>query len=141
MGYSVRPTGRLHLPAADDVAAATAIRAALAVRDGWFSEEICPDAGAVADLAWVGAAQVVRDGDWIEFARDEQGDAKWSEQATAFYVELAPFVRAGTVSCTGEDGSTWAYAYADGKITQQGWNAWDCSLEPFGEPVYPWRET
>jgi hypothetical protein len=81
------------------------------------------------------AASITCDGDWIEFGYDDAGDPKWSERATAFYVAIAPFVRSGTVHIEGEHTAHWSYTYADGQITQQGWNGWDGSIEPFGEPV------
>ncbi|MFC0031891.1 hypothetical protein ACFFMM_20420 [Micromonospora chaiyaphumensis] len=86
-------------------------------------------------MAEEAGASVVRDGDWIEFGYDDEGDPKWSDQATAFYVAIAPFVRSGTVHVEGEDGARWSYTYAGGQVTQQGWNGWDGSVEPFGEPV------
>jgi hypothetical protein len=135
MGYLVRPSGRLHVPAADDAAAVAAIKAAWAQGDG-FDPDGWPPSDTLTDIAWVAAAAVERDGDWIEFAYDDAGDPKWSDSATAFYVALAPFVRTdGTVEIEGEDGSTWTYTYAGGQITQDGWNGWDGTLEPFGEPV------
>ncbi len=63
------------------------------------------------------AASITRDGDRIEFGRGN-GDGKWSDQATAFYVEIAPFVRSGTVHLYGE--GAWSHTYAAGQVTQQG---------------------
>ncbi|MCP3784700.1 hypothetical protein NLX85_15115 [Micromonospora sp. A3M-1-15] len=135
MGYLVRPSGRLNLPASEDVAAVAAATAAMAVRDGWYSPGVSPSDDTLADMAEAAGASISRDGDWIEFGEDDQGDPKWSDQATAFYVAIAPFVRSGIVQIEGEDGARWSYTYADGRITQQGWNGWDGSIEPFGEPV------
>ncbi|WP_203880728.1 hypothetical protein [Planotetraspora kaengkrachanensis] len=135
MGYLVWPSGRLNLPESDDVAAVAAVKAAMAVRDGWFKPDASSSNETLADMAeWAGAS-VIRDGDWIEFGYDDGGDPKWSDQATAFYVAIAPFVRSGIVQIEGEDGFGWSYTYADGQITQQGWNGWDGSIEPFGENV------
>ncbi|MEV4534153.1 hypothetical protein AB0J82_10005 [Asanoa sp. NPDC049518] len=135
MGYLVWPSGRLHLPASDDLAAVAAATAAWARHDGWFGPGDSAPGDTLADVAEFAAASITRDGDWIEFRYDDAGDPKWSEQATAFYVAIAPFVRSGTVKIEGEDGSTWSYTYADGKVTQDGWNGWDGSVEPFGESV------
>ncbi|MER6592680.1 hypothetical protein ABT214_12655 [Micromonospora purpureochromogenes] len=137
MGYNVEPSGRLNLSESDEVAAVAAVKAAMAVRDGWFDPDVFPSGDTLADMAWAAAASITRDGDWIEFGHDDEGDPKWSDQATAFYVAIAPFVRSGIVHIEGEDGSRWSYTYGDGQITQQGWNGWDGSIEPFGEHVDP----
>ncbi|MEK8109731.1 hypothetical protein NKG94_45390 [Micromonospora sp. M12] len=94
----------------------------------------------MVDLAVTARASITRDGDWLEFGADDEGDPKWSDQATALYVAIAPFVRSGTVHIEGEDGARWSYTYADGHVTQQGWNGWDGSVEPFGEyvDIPPW---
>src|SRR6185312_13566065 len=95
MGYSVRSAGRLHLPRPDEAAAVAAVKAA------WELDRVAAGE-TLSAVAWVAAAAITRDGDWLVVGRDEDGDAKWSHQATAFYVELAPFVRAGTVHFEGE---------------------------------------
>ncbi|MEU8209002.1 hypothetical protein AB0B85_07355 [Micromonospora sp. NPDC049044] len=135
MGYAVNPSGRVHLPESDDAAAAAAAQAAMAERVGWYNPDTVPPVGTVTDLADEASASIIRDGDWLEFGFDDAGDPKWSNQATAFYVAIAPFVRSGTVDIEGEDGARWSYTYANGQITQQGWNGWDGSIEPFGEHV------
>ncbi|GAA1873597.1 hypothetical protein [Asanoa iriomotensis] len=137
MGYSVWPSGRLLLPAADEDAAVRAAKAAFATREGWFTAELFEPCDALADIAWVGTAAATRHGDWVEFGRNHEHDSKWSEQATAFWVAIAPYVCSGTVHFSGEDGAEWSYSYADGRITQEGWNAWDGSVEPFGEYTEP----
>jgi hypothetical protein len=129
VGYSVRTSGRLHLPEAHDDAAVTAVKAAWATR----SAGLDLSSATLAGIAWVAAASITRDGDWIGVGSDEDGDAKWSDLATAFYVELAPFVRAGAVHVEGEDEERWSYDYAGGTITQRGRNGWDGSTEPFGD--------
>jgi hypothetical protein len=135
VGYSVRPMGRLYLREADETAAVAAVKAIWAVRSGNSNvDEFLPD-DTLADIAWAAAVAVTRDGDWIEFGYDDEGDPKWSDRATAFYVALAPFVGPGRVDIEGEDGAAWSYIYADGQISQEGWNGWDGSIEPFGEPV------
>jgi hypothetical protein len=135
VGYLVRPSGRLSLPVADEPAAVRAATASFAGRGGWFGTG--DDGDTLADIAWVGTATVTRDGDWIDFGDDDDNDPKWSDQATAFYVAIAPFVRAGTVRFQGEDGAEWSYTYAGGRVTQDGWNGWDGSVEPFGESTTP----
>ncbi|MBQ0901970.1 hypothetical protein [Micromonospora sp. U21] len=137
MGYLVMPSGRLNLPESDDVAAVAAVKAAMAVQGGWFTPDVFPSNDTLADMAEAAGASITRDADWIEFGYDDEGDPKWSDQATAFYVAIAPFVRSGVVHIEGEDASRWSYTYADGQITQQGWNGWDGSIEPFGEHVDP----
>jgi hypothetical protein len=136
MGYHVRPSGRLELPAADEPAAIAAVLAAWETYGGARYVD-GNSASTVADLAEEAAAFISRDGDWIEFDEDEANDPKWSMHATAFYVAIAPFVRAGSVEIQGEDEASWSYIYAHGQITQQGWNGWDGSIEPFGESVDP----
>ena len=136
MGYGVATTGRLLLPADRDGAAFDAVSAVMAAHDGWYD----PDDDewpitSLADLAAVAGARVERDGEWLVLDTDEEGDPKWPDQATAFYVELAPLVSGGSVLLSGEDGTEWIYTYADGTITQSGVNGWDGSTEPFGDPV------
>ncbi|WP_110565587.1 hypothetical protein [Micromonospora arborensis] len=133
MGYTVIPSGRLNLPESEDAAAAAAVQAALAGRGEWYEPAAAPSNGTLVHLAEAARASIARDGDWIEFGYDDEGDPKWSDRATAFYVAIAPFARSGIVQIEGEDGARWSYTYADGQITQQGWNGWDGSIEPFGE--------
>ncbi|MBM7494082.1 hypothetical protein JOD64_005304 [Micromonospora luteifusca] len=135
MGYLVMPSVRLNLPESDDVAAVATVQAAMAGRGGWYKPDAFPSNDTLADMAEAAGAAIIRDGDWIEFGYDDEGDPKWSDQATAFYVAIAPFVRSGIVHIEGEDGARWSYTYADGQMTQQGWNGWDGSIEPFGEHV------
>ncbi|MFG1892405.1 hypothetical protein ACGFIP_00070 [Micromonospora zamorensis] len=135
MGYTVMPSGRLNLPESEDGAAVAAVQTAMAGRADWYEPAAFPTNGTLVDLAEVARASIIRDGDWIEFGHDDEGDPKWSNRATAFYVAIAPFVRSGTVQIEGEDGARWSYTYADGQVTQQGWNGWDGSIEPFGDYV------
>lgn len=136
MGYAVETSGRVLLPLEREDAAYRALVPAVAQRDGWFDpdDEQWP-VRSLADLARVAGASAERDGDWLVLSLDEEGDPKWSEQATAFYVELASWVSEGTVHLSGEDGTDWSYSYADGRVTQLGTNGWDGADEPFGEPV------
>ena len=136
MGYGVGTTGRVRLPVEREHDAFRALSAAMADRDGWFDpdDEEWP-VSSLADLASFASASVERDGEWLVLSTDEEGDPKWSEQATAFYVELASWVTEGTVLISGEEGLDWSYTYADGAVTQSGINGWDGSAEPFGDPV------
>ncbi|BEL04519.1 hypothetical protein Q0Z83_027100 [Actinoplanes sichuanensis] len=136
VGYTVFPSGRLHLPAADDAAAVTAAKAAWAGRPHGPDFERWAPSDTLEDVAWVAAAAITRDGDWIEFGFDDEGDPKWNDHATAFFVAIAPFVRAGVVVIEGEDGARWSYRYSGGQVAQEGVNGWDSSSEPFGDPVY-----
>ncbi|GAA2355791.1 hypothetical protein Cme02nite_48620 [Catellatospora methionotrophica] len=133
----MHPSGQVDLPEELDAAAVAAVKAAWSGRRGWYK----PDSAAtyvpgetLSDIAGYAGASIKRDGDRITFGHDDEGDPKWSEQATAFYVAIAPFVLTGAVHIEGEDGGRWSYTYADGQLTQQGCNGWDGTGEPFGEP-------
>ncbi len=139
MGYLVVTTGRVLLPPDREAGALDALKAAMADRDGWFDPD--HDAWPVASLddlaAFVASISLRRHGDWLVLRTDEEGDPKWSEQATAFFAELARWVDQGEVAFTGvqDEDETWTYTYAAGLLTQTGVNGWDGSAEPFGEPV------
>ena len=126
MGYLVETTGRLLLPLDREAAAFDALVAAMADRQGWFrpDDEEWP-VTSLADLATYAAAAVTRDGDWLVLSTDEAGDPKWSDQADAFYEELARWVTEGTVSFTGEDGMPWSVTYAEGRMTRSETDEWD----------------
>lgn len=136
MGYPVETTGRLLLPTDRENAALEALRVAMAEHDGWFDpgNDEWP-VSSLAELAPFAAASVEREGEWLVLATDEEGDPKWSEQATAFYAELARWVREGAVQISGEDGTEWGYTFVGGALSQSGVNGWDGSLTPFGSPV------
>ena len=136
MGYLVETTGRLLLPLAREAAAFEGVRAAVADRDGWFDPEDDQwQVSSLTDLAAVAATSVEREGEWLVLDTDEEGDPKWSDQATAFYAALATWVTEGTVLVSGEDGTEWSYTFAEGELTQSGINGWDGSVEPFGAPL------
>lgn len=136
MGYLVETSGRLLLPLDREGAAFEALARAMADRDGWFApEDDEVQVSSLADLATFAATAVEREGEWLVLATDEEGDPKWSEQATAFYAELAEWVAEGTVVVSGEDGAEWRYVFAEGELTQLGVNGWDGSDEPFGSPL------
>ena len=136
MGYFVETTGRLLLPLDREGAAFEALTVAMAEREGPFDPEDNDwQATTLADLATLAGTSVEREGDWLVLATDEEGDPKWSDQATAFYAELAKWTSEGTVRFSGEHGTEWSYVFTEGGLTQSGINGWDGSLEPFGEPV------
>lgn len=136
MGYMVETTGRVLLPLDREGAAFEALTVAMADRQGWFDpDDVQWPVTSLADLASFAATSVTRDGNWVVLATDEEGDPKWSEQATAFYAELASWVSEGTVLFSGEDGTEWTYTYAVDGLTQSGINGWDGSTEPFGDPI------
>lgn len=136
MGYDVETSGRVLLPRDREDAAFASVSAAMSGLDGWFDpdDEQWP-VSSLTDLAEYAAASVTRDGDWLVLATNEDGDPKWSDQATAFYADLARWVDEGEVHVSGEDGTEWRYTYAAGGLTQSGTNGWDGSTEPFGAPA------
>lgn len=140
MGYLVTTTGRLRLAPDHESAALDALKAAMAARDGWYDAEEWPVESLDELASFAASATVAREGDWLVLTTDEAGDPKWSDQATAFYVELSRWVGAGSVAFVGEDDETWGYSYAAGGLTQSGVNGWDGSAEPFGPPV-PYEPT
>ena len=133
MGYSVETSGQLLLPQDLERQALTVLEVELAARQGPWSDDDVVDT--LEELAWVGCAEVRRDGDWLHLANDEAGDPKWSDQATGFYVGLARWVQQGEVHLVGEDGARWSYRYGPDGVIQIGQNGWDGSLVPFGEPM------
>lgn len=136
MGYTVETDGKVLLPRDREQAAFESLSAAMADRQGWFHPDD-PEwpVRSLTELVSFVAAAVDRDGDWLLLTTDEEGDPKWSEQATAFYTELASWVTEGSVVLSGEDGLEWSYTYGGGRLTQSGTNGWDGSIEPFGDPV------
>ena len=134
MGYSVETSGQLLLPQDLEKQALTVLEVELAGRQGpWSASEVVDT---LEELAWVGCTSVRREGDWLHLAPDLDGDPKWSDQATGFYVGLARWVQQGEVRLVGEDGARWSYRYAPDGVIQVGQNGWDGSLVPFGEPVH-----
>ncbi|MBS43343.1 MAG: hypothetical protein CMH83_09325 [Nocardioides sp.] len=137
MGYTVEATGAVVLPADREQAAYDAAREAMTAHQGWFSVDLVDDPESpVTDLSslvdFAGAA-MTRDGDRLLVSPAVDSDPKWSDQATAFWVALAPYADAGMVAFEGEDGETWMYRYLDGVLVQDGRNGFDGSTEPFGE--------
>ncbi len=125
MGYLVASTGRLLLPEPLEPQVLTVLEVELLRHQGWFAEGDVEAVDTLADLARFAGADLARDGDWLVVSTDEEGDPKWSEQATAFYAGLARFVLQGEVRFQGEDGVQWAYRYTPDGMVQDGTNGWD----------------
>lgn len=126
MGYLVETSGRVHLPEDLERQAVTVLEVRMAAKQGWFDADD-PDqpVSSVSDLAAFAGADARREGEWLVLATDEQGDPKWSDQASEFYRSLADFVREGEVHLRGEDERVWAYIYRDGGVVQRGDNGYD----------------
>lgn len=136
MGDVVETIGRVLLPLEREGAGLGALKTAMADRQGWFDPDDADwPVTSLADPASFVAASVTRDGDWLVLDTEEEGDPKWSEQATAFYAKLASWVSGGVVVFSDEDGTGWSCVYDAGRLTQSGINGWDGSAEPFGDPV------
>lgn len=123
MGYFIETSGRIRLPAATEHHALTVLEVRLAGQQGWFHQDEPVDT--LDDLARFVGATLVRDGDWLTVGTDHEGDPKWSEQATAFYLGLEGWVSEGEVRVRGEDGQEWGYHYFPGGVSQLGVNGWD----------------
>lgn len=135
MGYTMGTDGSVVLPAEVEADAFDAAGAAMAPLQGWYPTDGDPDAHTLDDLARFVGAALTRDGDRLVFGTDEEGDPKWSDQATAFYLALASHVTSGEVRFVGEDGLEWRYRYENGSLRQRGINGWDGSSTPFGPPA------
>jgi hypothetical protein len=127
MGYLVESSGRLLLPQPLEPQVLTVLEVELQRHQGWFHQDEIEAVDTLADLARFVGADLTRDGDWLVVATDEEGDPKWSEQATAFYAGLARWVLQGEVRFEGEDGSQWSYGYTPDGMVQEGVNGWDGS--------------
>lgn len=121
-------SGRVLLPEENERTALPALEAEVAAREGWLPVET--PVGSLEELAGFAGARAVRDGDWVLLATDKAGEPKWSEQASAFYAALSPWVREGEVRLTGEDGTRWSYRYSPDGVAQSGVNGWDGSSAP-----------
>jgi hypothetical protein len=130
MGYLVESSGRLLLPERLEPQVLTVLEVELLRHQGWFHEEQVEAVDTLADLARFVGAELVRDGEWLVVATDEQGDPKWSEQATAFYTGLARWVLKGEIRFQGEDGAQWSYRYEPDGMVQDGVNGWDDAPGP-----------
>lgn len=126
MGYLVETSGRIRLPQELERQALTVLEVRMGARQGWFdADDVHVDT--LAELAPYAAAQVRREGDWLVVGTDEDGDPKWSEQASEFYRVLGSFVHEGEVHVRGEDGEAWSYHYSPEGVEQRGDNGWDGS--------------
>jgi hypothetical protein len=128
MGYRVETSGRILLPAALEPSALAELKKWLGNADGAWDPGLPADT--LADLARFVGADLSREGEWVSLWTDRGGSPAWSEQATAFYRALGPWVSRGEVQLRGEDGAHWAYRYADGQVEQVGVNGWDRSGTP-----------
>jgi hypothetical protein len=124
VGYLVETRGALVLPADREAAAFVSARAAMLAADGGLQEDQeVEDLAGLAELA--PDVALTREGDTVSCETGEAGDPKWSDQATAFWHALAPFVVSGRVDFQGEDGSRWSYVFEGGRLTQDGRNGYD----------------
>ena len=121
-------SGRVLLPEEKERAALPALRAGVGTQGGSLPAEA--PLNTLEELAGLAGARAVRDGDWVLLATDKTGEPKWSQQASAFYVALAPWVSQGEVRLTGEDGTRWSYSYSPAGVAQDGVNGWDGSAQP-----------
>jgi hypothetical protein len=138
MGYLVESSGRLLLPEPLEPQVLTVLEVDLLRHQGWFGEEDVEVVDTLADLARFVGADLVRDGDWLVVSTYEEGDPKWSEQATAFYEGLARWVLKGDVRLAGEDGAQWSYRYGPDGMVKEGVNGWDSSPgDDVPEPAVP----
>ena len=129
MGYLVTTSGRLRIPVSQEDAALTAARQQMLTADsGWLSDDL--ETATLDELAQFAAScRLERVGDDLLCHTDEDGDPKWSEQATVFWTALAPYAGQGRVDLEGEDDERWSYIFADGAVEQVGRNCWDSTGE------------
>ena len=137
MGYLVTTSGRLRLPVSQEDAALTAARRQMLAADsGWLSDDLAT--ATLDELAQFAAScGLERVGDDLLCHTDEDGDPKWSEQATAFWTALAPYVDEGRIDLEGEDDERWSYLFADGAVEQVGRNGWDGTGEQADHADHP----
>jgi hypothetical protein len=133
MSYAVETSGQLLLPVELERQALTVLEVELVTRQGPLDDPEAVDT--FAELATVAGADVRREGDLLHVSTAALGAPEWSDQATAFYLGLARWVREGEVHLVGQDGARWSYRYGADGVIQVGQNGWDGSLVPFGEPV------
>jgi hypothetical protein len=122
MGYSVAVSGRVRLEVGREAEAFAVLKGLV-----WRSEDLDGSVEGFSDLAALFGAAVVREGDWVLFQPDVDGDPKWSDRATAFFSALSQWATAGEVQVAGEDGAEWSYVYGGGGVTQIGINGYDGS--------------
>lgn len=116
----MRTTGRILLPEASEHHLLTVLEVRMAGQHGSFDPDQPVDT--LAELAEYVGVELVRDGDWLTLATDEDGDPKWSDQAAAFYRGLEGWVSSGIVELVGEDGSRWGYRYTPEGLSETGEN-------------------
>lgn len=120
MGYAVNVSGRIRITVEAEQAAIGALKHEL-----WRGEEIDGAVSSLADLVW--EAVVTREGDWLRFVPDHDGDPNWSYKSNIIYGSLGTWAGEGRILVEGEDGEQWAYIYDHGGSTQEGTNGWDSS--------------
>lgn len=136
VGYSMRTTGRIQLPESSEHHLLTVLEVRMAAHQGPFHPD--EPVETLADLAEYVGAELTRDGDWVTLATDEEGDPKWSDQATAFYRGLEGWVTSGMVELVGEDGTRWGYRYAPEGVTETGETGGEAeAAEPTAAPGPP----
>lgn len=125
MGYWIGTSGRVVLPEHDEARALALARERMlrATGSGWLTPD--EPVSTLDDLARFAGTTVEREGDVLVFAVDEEGDPKWSDQATAFWTALGEVATAGRVEIEGEDGARWSYDFTPGGLVQRGVNGWD----------------
>ena len=133
MGYLVDVSGTVRLPEHDEERALALLRGRMLDADqGWLHED--DEVDSLEELATYAAAACSRSGDTLVFTPDEEGDPKWSEQATAFWLGLGELTAEGHVRVEGEDDEVWTYTYTPQGVVQRGLNGWDGTGED-GEPL------
>lgn len=118
----MRTTGRILLPETSEHHLLTVLEVRMAAHDGAFDPDAPVDT--LGELAEYVGVELIREGDWLTLATDEDGDPKWSDQAAAFYRGLEGWVASGMVELVGEDGSRWGYRYTPEGLTETGENGW-----------------
>lgn len=125
MGYNVSVSGTVWLTEEDEARLVPLLRQDMLGADGWLDRD--EPVTTLNDLATFAAASCSRQGDQVHFSDDEEGDPKWSEQATAFYLGLARVAIRGEIRVQGEDDETWRYTDKPDGPAQHGRNGWDGS--------------
>jgi hypothetical protein len=125
VGYNVSVSGTVWLSQADEARLVPLLRDDMLDAEGWLDSD--EPVANLNDLATFAGASCWRERDQVHFADDREGDPKWSEQATAFYLGLGHVVVRGEIRVRGEDDETWRYTYTPEGPVQHGLNGWDGS--------------
>ena len=136
MGYSVDVSGAVRLPEQDEQRALALLRERmLSAGSGWLRAD--DEVDSLAELATYAAAACSRSGDTLVFRPDEEGDPKWSDAASAFWLGLGELSTDGHVRVDGEHDEVWTYTYTPQGVVQRGRNGWDGTGEDDG-PLDDW---